>query len=91
MVTALVLLDVGATLGTGLAVGLDPAEVLVIRLLFGIPKLHLSAVGRLVVFLHAFDAERVATGTGNTVHAVSFVQTDESVAAVLRAPLDVLV
>lgn len=60
MVAALILLDCGLTFRAWLGVGLNPFDVLAVRLFLLQPHRHLAAVARLVVLLAAEDAVRVA-------------------------------
>lgn len=89
MVTALVLLDVGAALGARLGVGLDPAQVLAVTLLFLQPKVHVVAGRWHMGLLSALDALRRATVALHRVQHAVVADLHKLIAFLVRAPLDI--
>ena len=89
MITALVLLYAAAALGARLRVGLDPAQVLAVALLFFEPEVNMIAGRRNVSLLSACDALRSATGALDRVKDAVIADLNQIIALLVGTPLDI--
>ena len=91
VIAPLVFLYVGATFRTGFAIGLNPTNILRVRLLLLLPFINLSAISWLMSFVLALYAESIATSASDRIIVESITQINQQIAILLRTPLDLLI
>jgi len=84
----LIFLDVGATLWTRFAIGLNPCKIFRIRLFFYIPFLNLFAMSWLMLFFHAFETKAIVTFALNNIFLSKVILFNNVITILGWAPLD---